>query len=90
MYYNDVSITITKDFAVQVGLINVILIITGEADIDDGNSGFLKISGNGAKAEFEKWLADNSKTAPKALQAVINATSQADSSGNPLIPPARS
>lgn len=87
MYYNDVSITITQDFAVQVGLINVILIITGEADIDDGNSGFLKISGNGAKAEFEKWLADNSKTAPKALQAVINATSQADSSGNPLIPP---
>lgn len=85
-FYDDVIINISKEFSVQVGLINRILIVTGEGEINDGNGGFLKVSGNGAKEEFEKWLTDNAVTAPKALEAVTVATTQTDSSGNPIMP----
>ena len=84
-YYNDVVTSIIAATKFQLGLINKLLLTTGEADIDDGGK-LLKLSGATAKSELEQWLTDNAKTAPKLVKAVELATSQQDASGNPVTP----
>ena len=85
-YYNDINVSITNEFAVQVGLINRILLITGEEDVKSKTNGFLKLSGASAKKELQTWLTTNTKTAPLLLKAVELATTQTDNSGNAIIP----
>ena len=80
-YYNDIMAPITEEFAPQVGLINRALIVTHEAAIP-----FLKLSGQNAKTELQDWLTTNTETAPLLLKAVELATTQADTSGNAIIP----
>ena len=81
MYYNDMNVSITEAFAPQVGLINRALIVTPEAAIP-----FMKLSGGNAKKELETYLTANTKTAPLLVKAVDLATTQADTSGNAIIP----
>ena len=85
-YNDDVQVSIQAASSVAVTLINRILITTGEADIDDGAGGFLKLSGESAKAELQAYLTAGTKTAPLALQAVELSVGQVDSSGNSLVP----
>ena len=84
-YYDDVNISIVAATRFQLGLMNKLLLTTGEDDIDDDGK-LLKLSGATAKAELEEWLTANSKVAPKLVKAVELATSQQDSSGNVITP----
>ncbi len=85
-YGNVVTVNISEGLSFQYSIINKLLITTGEADIDNGAGGFLKLSGATAEADLKAYLSTAGSSAPLAVEAVRVATGQADESGNPIVP----
>lgn len=77
----DINVKIQAQPRFQFGFLNKTLLATIEADIP-----LLKLNGDAAKAELQKYLTDNSLTAPNLLKAVEIFVGQSDNSGNPIVP----
>lgn len=77
----DIDVKIQAALRFQFGFLNKSILITDEADIP-----IMKLNGDSAKSELEKYLTDNALNAPNLVDAVETFTGQADNSGNPIIP----